>query len=123
MRERIRSKKYDATQRRMDFKHAPGGLLDIEFITQYGVLLHAADNPVLLSNTNTLEQIRQLAGGGFLTADDAVALKQAWLLFSRGRHFAALSPTWRSDDIKPHLKIVSGLWKRLFESEQGAPAT
>jgi glutamate-ammonia-ligase adenylyltransferase len=57
-------------------KHQSGGLVDIEFIAQYGVLASAATHPAVLATTSTVEQLRVLASIGWLAADDARTLRQ-----------------------------------------------
>jgi len=122
MRERVRVEKYDAGKRSIDFKHGPGGLLDIEFIAQFGVLLRAAQVPALLGTTNTAEQIERLRVAGFLAASYAATLENAWLAFSRARHFAALTRSREIGLLEPHMSFVRDIWGRLFDTEQGAPA-
>ena len=56
-----------------DLKHAPGGLVDIEFIAQTLQLVHAQDQPEIL-NTNTVAALFNLKAAGFLAAADADAL-------------------------------------------------
>ena len=123
MRERIRDQKYDAGKRNLDFKNGPGGLLDIEFIAQYCVLKNATGTPQLLQSTNTLEQIRTLRDLDFLVADVAATLEDAWLAFSRARHFAALTDARDIGTLESHMNSVRDIWLRLFNTEQGTPAS
>jgi len=53
-----------------DLKHAPGGLVDIEFIAQTLQLVHAPARPSVL-DTNTVGALIMLKGAGALTAQDA----------------------------------------------------
>jgi glutamate-ammonia-ligase adenylyltransferase len=53
-----------------DLKHAPGGLVDIEFIAQTLQLVHAPARPAVL-DTNTIGALIMLKGVGALTALDA----------------------------------------------------
>jgi len=57
-------------------KHQPGGLIDIEFIVQYGVLATAANHPSVLQATATMEQLHRLAAVGWISADEARTLEQ-----------------------------------------------
>jgi glutamate-ammonia-ligase adenylyltransferase len=59
-----------------DLKHAPGGLVDIEFIAQTLQLVHAPDHPEVL-DTNTVAALEKLCAGGFLSASDAGVLIQS----------------------------------------------
>ncbi len=57
-------------------KHAPGGLLDVEFIAQYLQLRHGHENAEILS-ANTGDAIGNLALAGYLSADESAALAGA----------------------------------------------
>jgi glutamate-ammonia-ligase adenylyltransferase len=122
MRSRIRKEKSIVGTHDVDFKHGQGGLLDIEFICQYGVLLKSVESPALLGTTNTLGQINLLQSAGFLQPDDAEALAAAWLTYSHARHFVALTNFRASASFSPHMDFVGGLWSRLFDAEERAPA-
>jgi len=122
MRERVRAQKYDADKRNLDFKHGPGGLLDVEFICQYGVLQNASATPQLLQTTNTSDLVSRLHAAGFLSGEDAAKLDDAWLAFSRARHFAALTHARDIGELDPHMSFVRALWGQLFDAEQGASA-
>ena len=56
-----------------DLKHAPGGLVDIEFIAQTLQLVHAPTRPTVL-DTNTVGALIMLKGAGALTPQDADTL-------------------------------------------------
>ena len=53
-----------------DLKHAPGGLVDIEFIAQTLQLVHAAALPDIL-DTNTIMALEKLRDAGLLAVSDA----------------------------------------------------
>jgi len=57
-------------------KHQSGGLVDIEFIAQCGVLATAAERPSVLETTATLEQLRALSAIGWLAEADAKVLEE-----------------------------------------------
>jgi len=56
-----------------DLKHAPGGLVDIEFIAQGLQLVHALSRPDV-RDTNTIAALEKLCAAGFLAAPDAEVL-------------------------------------------------
>jgi len=63
-----------------DLKHAPGGLVDIEFVAQYLMLRHAHAHPdVLLADTGAA--LGALAEAGLLAPTDAEALIEALRLW------------------------------------------
>jgi glutamate-ammonia-ligase adenylyltransferase len=53
-----------------DLKHAPGGLVDIEFIAQSLQLIHAPALPDIL-DTNTIAALGKLRDAGLLSVSDA----------------------------------------------------
>ncbi len=65
-----------------DIKHQRGGLVDIEFLTQYFVLRHAASDPSILS-TNTAEALYKLNQAGYLEDAAYTELSTALGLWQR----------------------------------------
>ncbi len=59
-----------------DVKQVPGGLIDVEFVAQYLMLLHAARHPDVL-HANTAKALRALARHGLLALDEARILVEA----------------------------------------------
>jgi glutamate-ammonia-ligase adenylyltransferase len=90
-----------------DLKHAPGGLVDIEFIAQTLQLVHAPAQPQVL-NTNTVAALYNLKAAGFLEVGDADALVAS----ARLQHALtqvlriALDETPKIEDATPGLKTL-----------------
>lgn len=63
-----------------EVKQAPGGLIDIEFIAQYLMLLHGAAHPEIFSPTTPLA-LRKLRDAGVLEAGAAETLEAASSLY------------------------------------------
>jgi glutamate-ammonia-ligase adenylyltransferase len=59
-----------------DLKHAPGGLVDIEFIVQTLELVHGPEQPEVL-DTNTIAALAKLRAANFLSPADARVLTDA----------------------------------------------
>lgn len=79
MRSRIASQHPGSSQ--WDVKYAPGGLIDVEFLTQYLELRHAHDHPDVLS-PNTGQALKALRDAGCLEsreADILIAAAALWL--------------------------------------------
>jgi len=57
-------------------KHQPGGLVDIEFVAQYGILAVGSEYPSVLETTTTLEQLQALGSIGWLEKADASTLQK-----------------------------------------------
>src|SRR5579859_248389 len=64
-----------------DVKHRRGGLVDVEFITQYLQLRWAHEHPSIL-RTNLGQALEQAGALGLLTLADADTLHRAWQLWS-----------------------------------------
>lgn len=77
------------------FKHGPGGLLDIDFLAQLGILEDAPGNPELRQPTSTREQLRALAAHGWIGEDEAMVLIETHGALTRARHLRTLL---REDD-------------------------
>jgi glutamate-ammonia-ligase adenylyltransferase len=73
-------------------KHCSGGLIDIEFIAQLGILSTAQAYPRVLQVNSTLEQIGQLRSIGWLTPDEANILKKTTQALSQRRMISSLLP-------------------------------
>ena len=77
MRQRMRSELDRSTPGMFDLKQGEGGLVDLEFLLQGGVLLHAAHAQQVLATTRTPELIAALAGCGFFDQARAGQLQRA----------------------------------------------
>lgn len=75
--EKDRSTEPDAPDARFDLKQGVGGLVDLEFLMQAGVLVHAHEHPQLIDDTRTQGLIDMLAGIGHFTPHEAEALHAA----------------------------------------------
>ncbi|HET8941675.1 MAG TPA: bifunctional [glutamate--ammonia ligase]-adenylyl-L-tyrosine phosphorylase/[glutamate--ammonia-ligase] adenylyltransferase [Rudaea sp.] len=77
MRVRWRSERDRSDATHLDLKQGPGALLDIEFILQFLVLLHASRHATLLDSGNSAALIALAASAGVLAAQQACALSEA----------------------------------------------
>lgn len=73
-----------------NIKHDPGGVVDIEFIVQYGVLRWAAQYADMAVWTDTVRILETLAQLGLLTEADADTLTQAYIDFRSAIHLLVL---------------------------------
>lgn len=74
MRERWRAERNRSDERLFDLKQGQGGLVDIEFLLQGLVLIHAASEPSLCADGNTPGLIARLCVAGVLEEADAQTL-------------------------------------------------
>lgn len=77
MRQRMRAELDRSDAARMDLKQGSGGVADLEFLLQAGVLLGAATRPALLQPRDTPGLINALTGSGWLPEHKTVALHAA----------------------------------------------
>jgi [glutamine synthetase] adenylyltransferase / [glutamine synthetase]-adenylyl-L-tyrosine phosphorylase len=73
---RLRMARENARATMWDIKHWRGGLIDIEFITQYLQLRHATERPDILTQ-NTRNAFGRAAAAGFVDRKDAHILLEA----------------------------------------------
>jgi glutamate-ammonia-ligase adenylyltransferase len=95
-------------------KYRPGGLIDIEFIAQLGVLASAQTFPKVLEATGTLPQIAQLKAIGWLTEGEASGLEQTASKLRQQRMIASLVPGERLSPVDTQDSA------RIFEHKLGA---
>jgi glutamate-ammonia-ligase adenylyltransferase len=80
-------------------KHQPGGLIDIEFIAQLGVLGSARLFPRVIHATGTLPQLNELMSIGWLTEEEARTLQETARLLRQSRMMASLVPGEQADPV------------------------
>ncbi len=77
MRQRMRAELDRSDAARMDLKQGAGGVVDLEFLLQAGVLGAASAHPALLAPRDTRGLIDALAASGWLPCERATALQAA----------------------------------------------
>ncbi len=77
MRQRMRAELDRSREGLFDLKQGEGGLVDLEFLLQAGVLMRAHDVPGIVASTRTPELIDALAACGFFAPATAQALRHA----------------------------------------------
>lgn len=102
-----------------DVKHDPGGMVDIEFITQYLVLLHAHKHPELLGNLGNIALLGLAAQAGLIPDDLAGQVADAYRLLRRRQHALRLQGAEKarvpSDQLVQERAAVQKLWNLVLE--------
>jgi glutamate-ammonia-ligase adenylyltransferase len=119
MRDRMRAELAKSRQGEFDLKQDRGGIADIEFMVQYGVLAWAKDYPALTEFTDNIRILEQFGGFGLLPARDADLLISAYKHLRENTHRLAL----RGDvavlqDVsasQSHIDAVAGIWLSLIQ--------
>ncbi len=91
MRERmLQSRESKTPAGSFDLKQDPGGVVDIEFLVQYLILLHAHERPSLVEWTDVVRQLNALALEDIIDDLTAHSLKQSYLIYRYFVHRLAL---------------------------------
>ena len=114
MREHLASKSTD-----FDIKQDAGGLVDIEFMTQAGILIHAEEDEQCIAHTATLELINELKQVGWYRAEEAEDLSQAYRYFRKLKNWQNLQCIADSRDASAHRDKVVVIWNRLMPKAIG----
>jgi glutamate-ammonia-ligase adenylyltransferase len=80
-------------------KHQPGGLIDIEFIAQLGVLSCARLYPRVIQATGTLAQLGELEAIGWLSRSEYETLADCMRQLRRSRMMSSLLPGFLAPEI------------------------
>lgn len=102
---------------RFDIKQGRGGIADIEFMVQYGVLSWACEHPALLDYTDTLHLLDTLAEVEVLPAAEATVLAEAYQIYRTRLHRLSLqeqSGVTSDAPLRPYREEVRRIWRRLM---------
>lgn len=117
MREKMRSALLKTEAGCFDLKHGHGGIVDIEFIVQFGVLAKASQFAALLTYTDNIRLLLELNNIGFLSNQQQQALSNAYKTYREATHHAALAETSTMIDahlVEPHIGSVSSIWEDII---------
>ena len=117
MRERIRAA-HPNRSTAFDIKHDRGGMVDVEFITQYLVLAHARKHPVLLGNLGNITLLRLAADAGLIPAALTGQVTDAYRSYRHHQHRLRLQGAERArlphDALQKERNAVLALWHRVL---------
>jgi len=123
MRSKMRQHLASRSGQTVDLKQDAGGIVDIEFIVQAGVLLRAETEPELLASTSTLVLLQGLSACGWLQNEEVEVLAAAYKLYRQQLNRKALQATSLEQDLREsehYRERVSAVWKRLFSEQEPA---
>jgi len=98
-------------------KHRPGGLIDIEFMAQLGVLSSALLYPRVIRATGTLAQLEELAAIGWLSRSECEVLTDTMRRLRRSRMLSVLLP------VLQQAEVDTGAAAEVFRERLGGSAT
>ncbi len=90
MRNRMRKELSKEKKGLFDLKQGAGGIVDIEFMVQYGVLAWAFEKPDLLKYTDNIRLLGALASADLMAKADVEVLSDAYRIFRARLHKMAL---------------------------------
>jgi glutamate-ammonia-ligase adenylyltransferase len=120
MRDRMRTDLLKPEPGMFDLKQDTGGMVDIEFLVQYLVLLKSHEYPELLQWTDNVRLIQTLITTGALDEYTAHILKHAYLIYRAAAHQASLQekPAKVPQEKLNHLRNrVEKIWNTFFKNE------
>ncbi|MGN6660197.1 MAG: bifunctional [glutamate--ammonia ligase]-adenylyl-L-tyrosine phosphorylase/[glutamate--ammonia-ligase] adenylyltransferase, partial [Achromobacter mucicolens] len=117
MREKINAG-HPNTSDRFDLKHDRGGMVDVEFVTQYLVLCHAGTHPVLVRNLGNITLLRLAAEVGLIPPELAARSGDAYRTLRRVQHQLRLQGVEKArvapDQLQPERAAVRELWTTVL---------
>ncbi|MDY0271985.1 MAG: bifunctional [glutamate--ammonia ligase]-adenylyl-L-tyrosine phosphorylase/[glutamate--ammonia-ligase] adenylyltransferase [Advenella sp.] len=101
-----------------DVKHDTGGMVDIEFITQYLVLAYSYQYPRLLDNLGNITLLNIAAEGGFIPEELAREVADAYRTLRKTQHAVRLRDQEKAridnDLLLAEREVVNKLWETVF---------
>ncbi len=120
MRERVRAAhpiKGTGNTARFDVKHSAGGMIDVEFATQYLVLSQSAAHPQLIDNLGNIALLERAEAAALLPPGVGHAAANAYRELRRVQHRARLNeePTHvPATELQAERDAVLTLWRVVF---------
>ncbi|MFQ6022028.1 MAG: bifunctional [glutamate--ammonia ligase]-adenylyl-L-tyrosine phosphorylase/[glutamate--ammonia-ligase] adenylyltransferase [Acidiferrobacterales bacterium] len=102
----------------LDVKHDRGGIVDIEFMVQYWVLLWAAEQSVLADYTDNISILEALADTGLLDASRSQVLIDAYRCYLSTEHRLRLTEQKAlisRRELSGFPEAVTEIWRSVFE--------
>jgi glutamate-ammonia-ligase adenylyltransferase len=118
MREKMRDNLASKAANVFDIKQSKGGIADIEFMVQFGVLAETAHQPCLATFTDNVRLLEGLAAQGFISQEDAALLKKAYINYrDYGHHQVLRGESAMASDVEfIELRAqVDRIWHDLME--------
>ena len=120
MRNRMRKELSKEKKGLFDLKQGAGGIVDIEFMVQYGVLAWAFEKPDLLEYTDNICILEALVKADLMTKADVKTLSDAYRTFRAKLHKMALQEQPGLVDAEEYNELstaVRQIWLRWLEEK------
>jgi glutamate-ammonia-ligase adenylyltransferase len=116
MREKMRAA-HKVSEETFDLKQSVGGIIDVEFLVQYLLLLHAEKHDELTENIGNIALLEMLGSLSVIDARLAKKVADAYREYRRLQHAAGLQGKQAKVDVslvKTHAEAVEQLWHAVF---------
>ena len=116
MREKVRDA-HPVPEGCFDIKHSAGGMVDVEFVVQYLVLLYTASHPELADNVGNIALLHRAEAAGLLTPGMGQAAADAYRDMRRLQHRARLNEDPTAVPVEPlqtRRDAVLALWRHVM---------
>ena len=120
MRNRMRKELSKEKNGQFDLKQGAGGIVDIEFMVQYGVLAWAYEKPDLLEYTDNIRLLEALASADLMAKADVNVLSDAYRIFRARLHKMALQEQPGLVDAEEYTELstaVQQIWLHWLEEK------
>jgi glutamate-ammonia-ligase adenylyltransferase len=118
MREKMREALAAKDKDKFDLKQSKGGIADIEFIVQFGILDQAAKNTALTTYTDNVRLLEGLQQQGFISKADEEMLKNAYCTYRDFGHKLVLQgdkAVIAETDVAKMSAQVERIWREYME--------
>ena len=118
----MRDKMHEAHPNRsgqFDLKHDAGGMIDIEFMVQYLVLLHAARYPALTADIGNIALLKLSGELGLIDSQLGLDVANAYRLFRRMQHQLRLQGADKARVDMPKVEVQATQVKALYAAVLG----
>lgn len=118
MREKMRQHLLKRSAQGVDIKQMPGGMTDIEFLTQYLVLAYADKHPQLCTYTDNVRILEHAEKAGLLNQAQLAVLIDNYKLLRAKNHRLSLAEQQgiSHDDLSANAEQVLSVWQVLLGS-------
>ena len=101
-----------------DLKHDRGGMVDLEFVTQYLVLVYAAQYPALLKNLGNIALLQLAGAAGLIETGLAQRASDAYRNLRRRQHELRLQGADKArveqQELTEERQAIQALWAAVF---------
>ena len=117
MREKMRRHLDKSDSNAADLKQTSGGITDLEFLTQYWVLLHSNQFGELTTWSDNLRILDSLAQVGVISDSQNDALQEAYLFIRNQLHKLSLGAFGSNNavpDLEKHMNVIQSNYAKVF---------